>query len=54
MLRHELCLTDVPILIGGLGDYLSRFESIDVKTYYPIVNQQLQKISEEHRDDYYV
>jgi len=48
-LRRDLCLTDVPILIGGLGDYLSRFESINIKTYYPIVNKQLQHISKNHK-----
>lgn len=49
-LRRDLCLTDVPILIGGLGDYLGRFESVNIRTYYPIVNEQLRQISEVHRD----
>ena len=50
-LRKELGLEDVPLLVGGLGDYLSAYKTIkeDKETYpcstYGLVNAQLQQVA---------
>ena len=46
-LRDALELWDVPLLVGGLGDYLANYQSAE--TYpcstYPLVNAQLQQVA---------
>lgn len=50
-LRRDLSLTDVPILVGGLGDYLLRLKRESLKvTHYTVVNQQLMQIADTHKD----
>ena len=41
-LRRDLDLDDVPILLGGLGDYLSQFDAgPEIQQHYPRVNEAL-------------
>ena len=57
-LRKDLCLEDVPFLLGGLGDYLQFFKpksgGENVFTNYVHVNQALQKIAREQPHTGYV
>lgn len=47
-LRKELNLHDLPIIVGGLGDFLSECTLSDNLKNYIFVNQQLQKIAKEY------
>lgn len=44
-LRSELGLEDVPILMGGLGDFLTEYDE-GSHSQWPQINQQLQKLPE--------
>lgn len=46
-LREALDLPDVPVLIGGLGDYLQNSAYDGIRIYHPAVNKVLQQIAEE-------
>ncbi len=46
-LREELNLTDVPFLVGGLGDYLAEHPAPNLHNY-PIVNEALKRIAEDN------
>lgn len=47
-MRKELGLPELPILVGGLGEFLAhRVESENTKNY-PYVNEQLEKIAREY------
>ena len=46
-LRRDLDLHDVPILLGGLGDFLARLEKIpEIQQHYPKVNDALMMAAE--------
>lgn len=46
--RRELGIPQLPILIGGLGDFLSKCTLSDDLKNYPYVNEQLQKVAKEY------
>lgn len=47
-LRSELNLPELPILVGGLGDFLSQCTLSENMKNYPYVNEQLQKVANEY------
>lgn len=47
-LRKELNKPQLPILIGGLGDFLSQCTLSENMKNYPYVNEQLKKIASEY------
>ena len=47
-LRKDLDRPDLPILVGGLGDFLSDHESESLRKYYPAINESLQAIGKEY------
>lgn len=46
-LRRDLCLDDVPFIVGGLGDFLPKRESPHLYNY-GAVNAQLKRLAEEN------
>ncbi len=43
-LRRDLALDDVPVLLGGLGDFLAHLESVpEIQRHHPRVNEALQE-----------
>lgn len=44
-LRQELGMPDLPVIVGGLGDYLANFSSPDIQNGYQLINQVLEKSS---------
>lgn len=54
-LRHELNLKDeVPLILGGLGDFLGKTGFGQHATEYRQVNEQLQRYANEHPNCYFV
>jgi hypothetical protein len=53
-LRRELNAPDIPLIIGGLGDYLTEGRYGSYFKPYPIVNQVLQEFAATQRDCYFV
>ena len=50
-LREELNMPDLPILVGGLGDFLADYAASDMRgRYYTYVNAALQTIGEEYHN----
>lgn len=48
-LRKELNLPGIPVVLGGLGDFLGDFTtSVNISNNYKIVNEQLKKIANDH------
>jgi len=48
-LRKELGIPDLPVVVGGLGDFLADYErSEQIGRYYPYVNAQLEKLGREY------
>ncbi len=48
-LRKELNVPDLPVLVGGLGDYLANYTKSEVcMTNYVFVNEQLEKVAAEY------
>ncbi len=46
-LRHAIGAEDIPVIVGGLGDFLKdREESPSLKNY-PVINEQLQRFARE-------
>ena len=45
-LKKDLNLTNVPFLVGGLGDFLTNLDEFDL--YYEKINTQLQGIAQKH------
>ena len=43
--RKRLGLDDVPILVGGLGDFLKDYSSENISKNYPIVNDALKRVA---------
>lgn len=53
-LRDELNLHDVPLIIGGLGDFLGKTGFGQHATEYPQINDQLQRFALEQQHCYFV
>lgn len=53
-LRQELNIQEVPLIIGGLGDYLSNGLFGKYFAAYPLVNQALKHFAESHSNCYFV
>lgn len=53
-LRNELNLIDVPLIIGGLGDFLGKTGFGQHATEYQQVNEQLQQSASNHQNCYFV
>ena len=49
-LREELGNTDVPIIVGGLGDFLADFDSENIQRNYKKVNEKLKRLGNEYRN----
>ncbi len=47
-LRKELNIPQLPILVGGLGDFLSKCTLSENMKNYPFVNEQLLKVAREY------
>lgn len=52
--RKELNAPDIPVIIGGLGDYLGKTGFGKHCTEYNLVNQELQRFCHEQNNSYYV
>ena len=53
-LRQELGLSEIPLIVGGLGDYLSGGMLGPYFSAYPLVNQALKRFAESHANCYFV
>lgn len=53
-LRKELNAPDIPIIIGGLGDFLGKEGFGKSCTEYNFINQELQKFAFEQNNSYFV
>ncbi|KAB1230835.1 sialate O-acetylesterase [Chryseobacterium viscerum] len=53
-LRKELHIPEVPLIIGGLGDYLSSGIFGQYFTHYPLVNKELELFAQSHENCYFV
>lgn len=53
-LRNELKLDEVPLIIGGLGDFLGKTGFGQQATEYRQVNEQLQRFANEQPNCYFV
>ena len=53
-LRNELNLDEVPLIIGGLGDFLGKSGFGQHATEYQQVNEQLQRFANEQQNCYFV
>lgn len=53
-LRNELNLDEVPLIIGGLGDFLGKTGFGQQATEYRQVNEQLQRFANEQPNCYFV
>lgn len=53
-LRKELNAFDIPILIGGLGEFLGQYGLGKSCTEYRLINQELQKFALEQNHCYFV
>ncbi|MEF3351807.1 sialate O-acetylesterase [Paenibacillus sp. GYB006] len=53
-LRNELNLDEVPLIIGGLGDFLGKSGFGQHATEYQQVNEQLQRFATEQQNCYFV
>ncbi|MDR4953842.1 sialate O-acetylesterase [Chryseobacterium sp. ES2] len=52
-LRKELNSPKIPLIIGGLGDYLSHGIFGPYFIHYPLVNQQLEQFAQTHENCYF-
>ena len=46
-IREELGMPELPVLVGGLGDYLADCTLFEYMKNYPYVNEQLRKVAAE-------
>lgn len=53
-LRKELNLEDVPLIIGGLGDFLGKTGFGKYSTEFQEINEQLRKFADEQQNCYFV
>ena len=53
-LRKELGMPDIPILVGGLGDYLTNCTYLEGCEKYPLINEQLERLAKEYHRCYFV
>ena len=49
-LREELGNSDVPIIVGGLGDFLADFASENIQRNYKRVNEKLELLGNEYHN----
>ena len=50
-LKKELNLPDIPVIVGGLGDFLADFStSVNISTNYKVVNEQLESFAKEYEN----
>ena len=47
-LRRDLCLYDVPFLVGGLGDFIEIFKDGALAKGFGVVNSELERYAKEH------
>lgn len=48
-LRAELGLPEIPVIVGGLGDYLVNYEKEEcIGQYYPKINETLERLGREY------
>jgi hypothetical protein len=52
--RRELFVPDIPLIIGGLGDYLGNGMFGEYFQEYPLVNQELRRFSNTQENCYFV
>ncbi len=52
--RRELSVPDIPLIIGGLGDYLVNGMFGEYFQEYPLVNQELENFSNAQENCYFV
>lgn len=52
--RHELSVPNIPLIIGGLGDYLGSGMFGEYFKEYPLVNKELEKFSNLQKNCYFV
>lgn len=53
-LRRELHIPEVPLIIGGLGDFLSHGIFGQYFASYPLINQALEDFARTHANSYFV
>ncbi len=53
-LRHELNVPEIPILIGGLGDFLGKEGFGKGCSEYEQVNQAIMRFAQEHNNCYFI
>jgi hypothetical protein len=52
--RRELCVPDIPLMIGGLGDYLGTGRLGEYFPEYPVVNKELKRFADTQKNCYFV
>ncbi|TGE34498.1 sialate O-acetylesterase [Desulfosporosinus sp. Sb-LF] len=52
--RHELSVPNIPLIMGGLGDYLSSGMFGEYFQVYPLVNKELENFSNSQKNCYFV
>jgi len=52
--RHELSVPNIPLIIGGLGDYLDSGMFGEYFQKYPLVNKELENFSNSQKNCYFV
>ena len=45
-IKEDTGLSDVPFLLGGLGDYLLDYPPVGIFKNYPVINDAMKKVSE--------
>ncbi|MEX6688969.1 sialate O-acetylesterase [Danxiaibacter flavus] len=53
-LRHQLSVPDIPLIVGGLGDFLTEGLYGQYFDSYPIVNEALVQFAQTHENCYFV
>ncbi|RXM39514.1 acetylxylan esterase [Chryseobacterium sp. CH21] len=53
-LRQELKIPEVPLIIGGLGDFLPNGIFGQYFTHYSLVNRELEDFAQSHKNCYFV
>ncbi|KAA2224009.1 sialate O-acetylesterase [Chryseobacterium sediminis] len=53
-LRKELSISEVPLIIGGLGDYLPTGIFGQYFTHYSLINRELEEFAQSHENCYFV
>lgn len=53
-LRHELNIPEVPLIIGGLGDFLPEGIFGQYFIHYSLINRELEQFAQSHKNCYFV